>query len=47
MLVRANTRTLRRGGFVRAAQNFADDIGILADEEQCDVIVDDIAYLLE
>lgn len=26
-------------------QTFADDIGVLADEEGCDVIVDDVSYL--
>ena len=28
-------------------QTFADDIGVLADTEECDVLVDDIGYLLE
>jgi len=28
-------------------QTYADDIGVLANEEHCDVLVDDILYFVE
>ena len=34
----------RVGTCLPAIKTFADDIGVLATEEQCDVIVDDIGY---
>ena len=46
MLVHGVARTRCRGDTL-LLQNFADDIGILANEEHCDVIVDDIRYLSE
>lgn len=30
-----------------ALKSFADDIGTLVSEEGCDVVVDDVAYLVE
>lgn len=40
-------RLLVSGTSFRHVKAFADDIRILADQEKCDVIVDDISYLSE